>query len=245
MHYAVVKCERVQVEWFYRGKCDNSYWKDSSYKYLMKYIKANESFSKSHYQSSLYDYEKHWMERIEQNKVERYFREEYIKNGQCNLWEGEVNQERLRITDKLYIPNIEEYLSITDVETTPDGKITYYVKYIKRFYDTHEQSRLKQIEKWIDSEYPDSDSFEDLKVYKDVSNEDREDYEKYLKYKEELLNGNSNGNTQLKTSKVGKNIYLKKSEDNVEDEKWENVTVIGGIVFLTLFCILLMLVFLR
>lgn len=236
MHYAIVKCERVQKEWYYKKK--DSYWKDDVYKGLNKYIEEESDYMKKVYLESLGRAESYWREEIE-NRLGTYVN--HIKNGQCILWEGEVNQERLRITDNLYIPKLDKYLEINKVETTPDGKITYYVNYTKVFYDTSEKSRLKSIEEWMTNEYQEVDKFEELKEYKDIPSKYRKEYEDYLKYKESLLNG-SKSKDELVDNLIAK--YEKSDEDNsytiefkkeveidTDDLNWQNIVMISILGF--------------
>lgn len=220
MHYAIVKCERVQVKWEHRKRKKDNFWKKHCYEYLDKLLNDNK------YNIYTWDSLKNAEENWDKYSNDRELYNGWIKNGQCTLWEGEVNQERLRIKDNLYIPSLEIYLEIKKVEVNPNGEIFYYVEYDKEFYDTVEKSRLKAIEEWIKNSYSEIEKFEDLNSYKETKTQSRIDYEEYLKYKESILNKK---NEVFIDEIIVEDKYVKKEDvvQSKEDLQWETVALIG------------------
>lgn len=164
MHYAVVKCEREEIMWkYYDNRIKIKLYRDKTYEEL-KVISEKQIRDEdvSPYYSTYANLKDKWKYAIDSHgiKFRRY------KNGLCVLWEGNVNQERLRASDYLYIPTVKKHLRIDKVETNPDGSIVYYVNYIKLFNETGEESRLKAIEDWLSAEYPEVKKFSDMNKYK-------------------------------------------------------------------------------
>lgn len=253
-HYAIVKCERVQKIWKYN--------KNSSYydRYLRHgwnkndsanlFIKYNTNIIKEDFDHTWGQDEKYYQERIdlllrswENEFIDRKVEEDAVRNGQCILWEGEVEQERLRVDDNIFIPTVGKYLPITKVELSPNGEIVYYVEYTKYFDDTKEKFRLQAVEDWIDGEFGSHiESYEELKQYKDSLTEQRQLYQNALEEVEKIRKEHK---SQIKVGSKKQNPtpYVRPIENRDEsDIQWEQWALFGGLFglfLLVVFCIIL------
>lgn len=174
-HHAIVKCDRYDVEWYFNDNSDIiALYKDRAHKDARTSI--------NYY--SLYNYNAHnWFDAILSHGVKN----KLYNTGQTIIWSGIIEQERLRVGDHLYIPPLKDYKLINKVETTPDGKITYYVDYRKYFYDNGKESRLKAVDEWFEFEFPELNKFNQLtehsKSMKDKFEEEYKDYKKCKDHK--------------------------------------------------------------
>jgi len=228
MHYAKVKCDRYQESWVRHIPERRDFWKQGYIRNMMK-LKTG-GFSDSEYNTKEY-YEaeaKSYLEAWEKYPLDdRHMIQNQVLNGQCVLWEGEVNQERLREGDNLFIPNIEKYLEIKRVELHQDGTIVYYVEYKKVFNDTVEIERLKCVEEWFTTDYGQHSTFEELKKYKNAISEDHRSRLTTIKDFEDFENNTNALDTRPKIATNSK-----------EDKNTEILSIIVGVIFIGMVSIL-------
>jgi len=216
-HYAIVKCDRYQVGWKNKS-IGFQYFKEA---YLNSKDELNSLLSDNYfyhkYEIWAQEYCERWLEAIKNSKLYGTL----ILNGECILWEGDVNQERLRVGDNLYIPSIKTYLPINEVRLKADGEVVYYVNYHKKFYDTAEQDRQSAINDWFLNHFEGLDTFEELQQYQYKNIPLMQDY------------------LDTVSAKPEKNIIAQTSIDDYtptpetmrdkEDLSWENILLICGI----------------
>jgi len=253
-HYAIVKCERVELEAYYNNTTKwHDYWKNEA-------TEALEALEKGEYNKNIYSYfsKSSWEERLlsyldswKSNTQEHYIGKTSHKNGLYTIWEGLVNQERLRVSDTLYIPNLEEYKEIKKVELKPSGEIVYYIDHVETFKTTYETSRVKAVEKWFEDFYPNYISYNELKEHKDERNSLIVEWEQHNKRAQKVLESEKRVPTVVVGGKeIVKNIATEKPVvipqivqkfDNDADEQWQNIVLFGFLG--TIGIILLMLIF--
>lgn len=265
-HYAIVKCDRYQTEWFYKTRKEHR--DQYGYRHLA-YV--NDTFDEDYYMKSVMrfigkDFNK-WTtkEEVEQEIKDRkeswsrdlkedYYGRKNILNGLCVLWSGEINLERLRVGDSLYIESVEEYLLIKKVDLNPNGEIVYYVDHQEYFDDTLEASRLKMVDQFISKNYPDVDQFSDMLKYKDDIGARKKRFIEVTTAMEEKINQIKNPVAQLindlppapKTSSefyadrdlgVVETSYPEPETKDDQDTLWQNMIlfgVIGSLILLVL-----------
>ena len=192
-----------------------------------------------------------YLENWESCTQEHYIGKKTYKNGLHTIWEGMIKLERLRVSDMLYIPTLEEYKEIKKVEVNPSGEIVYHIDHIEIFKTSYERSRVKSVEEWFESFYPNYSSYDELKQHKNERNPILVEWELYNKRAQKILKPEINisetvldDKEKLKIIQTEKPVDIPKiieKFDNDADEQWQAIVLFGFLG--TIGIVLLMLIF--